>query len=59
MNNNCETCEGFIPKSTSSPLNAFDYIAGNVVGVCNFTEKVDPLSKIMNNCTRWEQRNPV
>jgi len=51
---NCNNCEGFIKKSKKPPYNAFDYIVGNEVGVCNFTEDVTPLSEIKYNCPLWE-----
>ncbi len=49
----CNNCEGFIPKSKNKPFNAFDYLVGNEVGVCNFTEDITPLHKVMNNCEMW------
>jgi hypothetical protein len=56
MYKDCESCEGFIPKSTNKPFNAFDYIVGNIVGVCNFTEDVTPLSYIISECTMWKEK---
>ena len=54
MCKNCNNCNGFIPKSEKQPCNAFDSIAGNVVGVCNFTENVMPLYDVILNCKMWK-----
>ena len=51
---NCNSCKGFIPKSKTEPFNAFDYLVGNVVGVCNFTEDVTPLDSIVSLCSMWK-----
>ena len=55
MCKDCCSCEGFIPKSKSKPYNAFDYLVGNVVGVCNYTEDVTPLDKIQVDCNNWKE----
>ena len=56
MCKDCNNCEGFIPKSRNKLYNAFDYLVGNKVGVCNFTEDVTPLFEIINDCKIWEMR---
>ncbi len=57
MDKTCLNCEGFIPKSKVPPFKAFDYIAGNKVGCCNFTEDITPLQSIVVNCELWEVSN--
>ena len=53
MCKNCNNCNGFIPKSKKTPFNAFDYLVGNQIGVCNETEYVTPLSEIIEDCEMW------
>lgn len=52
----CDNCEYFIPKSKAAPYNAFDYIAGNKVGVCNEGVDVEPLMSIKKNCDNWVKK---
>lgn len=55
MCKSCNNCKGFIPKSAKEPYNAFDYLVENKVGVCNFTEDVTPLYKVIKDCKMWEE----
>jgi hypothetical protein len=56
MCRNCNSCSSFAPRSKKLPLNAFDYIVGNKVGICLEIEEGTPLAEVVENCEIWVTR---